>query len=182
MTFRDETTRRDDLVAVARIVRTRGRRGEVVAEMLTDFPDRFAELERLIAIMPGGEARRLELEESWFHQGRLILKFAGYDSIERAEELVGCELAVTEAECVPLGEGEFYEWQLEGCRVETVAGDQLGRVRAVWQTGGTPNLIVDDERRPGRDYLIPLAEEICVEIDTRRKLIRVDAPEGLLDL
>lgn len=172
----------DDLVAVARVARTRGTRGEVVADVLTDFPERFAGLQRLIAVAPGGERRVLVIESHWFHQGRLVLKFAGYDRIESAQQLVGCTLAVLETECVPLGEGEFYEWQLQDCRVETVTGEALGRVRAVWQTGGTPNLIIESERETGRDYLIPLAEEICVEIDVERKLIRVDAPEGLLEL
>lgn len=150
--------------------------------MLTDFPERFDGLERLIAIAPNGDLHALIVADHWFHQGRLVLKFVGYERIEAAQSLVGCTLAVPEAECVPLGEGEFYEWQLQGCRVETVAGEELGRVRAVWHTGGTPNLIVDSTREHGRDYLIPLAEEICIEIDVGRKLIRIDAPEGLLEL
>jgi len=89
-------------------------------------------------------------------------------------------LAVPESEAVELGEGEFYDWQLEGCRAETVEGRDLGTVREVLHTGGeAPVLVIRDER--GRENLVPLAESICVEIDTGRKLIRVDAPEGLLE-
>jgi 16S rRNA processing protein RimM len=170
----------EELVAVARAVRTRGLRGEVVAELLTDFPERFENLERLIAVAPDGERKTLMLEEHWFQRGRVVLKFAGYDSIETASALLGHEFAVTEAERVELPEDEFYDWELAGCRVETVAGESIGTVREVMRTGGVETLLVENERA-GCDHLIPLAEEICVEIDVERKLIRIDAPEGLLE-
>ena len=83
-------------------------------------------------------------------------------------------------EAVELEEGAYYDWQLEGCRVETVGGRQLGTVSEVLHTGGeAPVLVVRDAG--GRENLVPLAESICVGIDVGRKLIRVDAPEGLLE-
>src|SRR5438045_1408195 len=82
----------------------------------------------------------------------------------------GCALAVPESEAVELGEGEFYDWQLEGCRVETVEGRPVGTASKVLHTGGeAPVLVILD--RSGRENLVPLAESICVEIDTGRKLI-----------
>ena len=170
----------DELVAVAVAVRTRGLRGEIVADLLTDFPERFAGLENLIAVAPTGARTTLRLEEHWLQGGRIILKFAGYDSIETAATLVGYEFAVPEAERVELEEDEFYDWELEGCRVETVAGERLGVVREVLRTGGVEVLVVANDER-GREHLIPLAEEICVEIDIEGKLVRVDPPEGLLE-
>jgi 16S rRNA processing protein RimM len=172
-----------ELVAVARVVKVRGLKGEVVAEVLTDFPERFEGLEDLIAVAPPtGERRRLALESHWFQGGRVVLKFAGFDTPETARELVGLELAVPESEAVELEEGEFYDWQLEGCRAETVGGTQLGTVREVMRTGGeVPVLVIRDDAR-GREHLVPFAESICVEVDTDAKLIRVDAPEGLLDI
>ena len=170
----------DELVAVARAVRTRGLRGEVVAELLTDFPERFENLERLIAVAPNGERKALMLEEHWLQRGRIVLKFAGYDSIEAASALVGYEFAVPEAERVELPDDEFYDWELAGCVVETVEGQEVGIVREVMKTGGVEMLVVKNEGAE-RDHLIPLAEEICVEINVERKLIRIDAPEGLLE-
>ncbi len=169
----------EELVAVALVVRTRGLRGEVIAQLLTDFPERFDGLEQLIAVSPGGGRETFKLERHWFQKGRVVLKFAGVDSIEEAEALVGRELAVPERERVPLEDDEFYDWELQGCEVRTVEGEQLGRVTEVMRTGGVEMLAVKDER--GREYLIPLAEEICVEIDVERKRITVDAPEGLLE-
>jgi 16S rRNA processing protein RimM len=170
----------DELVAVAKAVRTRGLRGEIVADLLTDFPERFEGLEELIGVAPDGTRSTLKLEEHWFQGERVILKFAGYDSIEAASALIGYELAVLESERVELDEDEFYDWELIGCRVETIEGAKLGRVRDVLKTGGVEVLFVENEEL-GREHLIPLAETICVEIDIENKLIRVDPPEGLLE-
>ena len=170
-----------ELVAVARVAKVRGVRGEVAADLLTDFPERFEWLEKLVAVAPSGARRLLPLEEHWFHGGRVVLKFEGYDTPEASAELVGLELAVPESEAVELEEGEFFDWQLEGCRVETVEGQTLGTVSELLRTGGeAPVLVVKSEG--GREHLIPFAESICVEVDTEAKLIRVDAPEGLLEL
>ena len=169
-----------ELVIVARVAKPRGVRGEVAADLLTDFPERFDGLEELIAVFPGGRRARLALEGRWLHGGRVVLKFRGYDSPEESAALAGCELAVPESEAVELGDGEFYDWQLEGCRAETVGGRDLGTVREVLHTGGeAPVLVIRDETE--RENLVPLAESICVEIDIGAKLIRVDPPEGLLE-
>jgi 16S rRNA processing protein RimM len=169
----------EELIAVARVVKTRGVRGEVAAELLTDFPERFEGVEELIAVTPVGERRRLAVEESWLHGGRVVLKFAGFDTPEAAKELVGFELTVPAAEAVELEEGEFFEWQLKGCRVETVGGVALGTVAQVWNYGAAPVLVVRGEG--GREHLVPLAESICVEVNVEQKLIRVDPPEGLIE-
>ncbi len=176
----DEGLRDAELVAVARVVKTRGVRGEVAADLLTDFPERFRGLEELTAVAPGGKRSRLAVEGSWLHGGRVVLKFEGFDTPEDARALVGCELAVPESEAVRLEEGEFFEWQLAGCRVETVGGRALGTVAEVLHYGAAPVLVVRDDA--GREHLIPLAESICVEIDVAAKLIRVDPPEGLVEL
>jgi len=170
-----------ELVLVARVARPRGLKGEVACDLLTDFPERFDRLEEVIAVFPGGRRERLTLEGHWLHGDRVVLKLEGFDSPEASAALAGCELAVPESEAVELEEGEFYDWQLEGCRVETVEGVALGTVREVLHTGGeAPVLVIRDEAE--RENLVPLAESICVEIDVAAKLIRVDAPEGLLEV
>jgi 16S rRNA processing protein RimM len=169
-----------ELVLVAKVAKPRGLKGEVACDLLTDFPERFEGLEELIAVFPGGQRKRLKLEGHWLHGDRVVLKLEGFDSPEEASALAGCVLAVPESEAVELEEGEFYDWQLEGCRVETVEGREVGTVREVLHTGGeAPVLVILDEK--GRENLVPFAESICVEIDVDAKLIRVDAPEGLLE-
>lgn len=170
----------DDLIVVARVVKTRGLRGELVADLLTDFPERFENLESLIAVSPDGELRSLQIEEHWLHQHRIVFKFSGYDSPEGARDLVGFQLAVPESERVKLPGGHFYDWELAGCEVVNLAGENLGRVREVMRTGGVELLVV--EGRAVTEFLIPMAQDICVEIDVDKKVIRIDPPEGLLEL
>lgn len=170
-----------ELVSVARVAKVRGLRGEVAADLLTDFPERFEWLEELIAVNREGVRRALKLESHWFHGGRVILKFAGYDTPEASVALVGLELAVPESEAVELEEGEVYDWQLMNCRAETIDGQELGTVREVLHLGGDATVLVirDGDHQ---ERLVPFAESICVEVDIERQLIRVDAPEGLLEL
>jgi 16S rRNA processing protein RimM len=170
----------DDLIVVARVARTRGLRGEVVADLLTDFPGRFATLESVIGIGPDGSRRSLQIEEHWFQAKRIIFKFAGYDSIDEAKELAGFQLAVPESDRIELPKDQFYEWELAGCRVETTDGKSIGLVREVMRTGGVEILVVAGDE--GGEFLIPMAQEICVEVDLDKKLVRVDPPEGLLEL
>ena len=169
-----------DLILVARVVKSRGLRGEVAADLLTDFPERFEGLKTLIAIAPDGSRRSLAIEEHWFHGNRIVLKFSGYDSVDAAKELVGYALALPAAERVELPANQFYEWELAGCRVETIDGKPVGEVRDLMRTGGVEILVVDGDA--GREFLVPMAHDICVEIDVKNKLIRIDPPEGLLEL
>src|SRR5262252_1329725 len=150
-----------DLIVVAHIVKVRGLRGEVVADLLTDFPDRFEGLTSIIAVAQDGVRRSLQIEEHWFHGERLVMKFAGFDRIEEAKELVGSHLAVPSDERIELPADSFYDWELIGCRVETVAGAFVGEVREIMRPGGLELLSVVDES--GHDRLIPMAKEIVVE-------------------
>lgn len=170
----------DDLVVVARVARTRGLRGEVVADLYTDFPERFEGLEQVVAIAPDGSSRSLQIEEHWFHGNRIVFKFTGYDSIDAAKDLAGHQLAVPASERIELPADHFYEWELVDCRVEALDGKVIGQVREVMHTGGVEILVVAGDA--GREFLIPMAHDICVQVDIEGKLIRVDPPEGLLDL
>ena len=168
-----------ELVVIARAVKPRGLKGEIVAELLTDFPERFEDVEELVLVLPSGERRTGQLEDYWFQNDRVILKLAGYDDVDTAKELVGIEFAVPESERVPLPEDQYYDWELEGCTVK-VGDETIGKVQSVIRTGGTEILQIADEN--GKEQLVPLVDSIVVEIDTVGKLIVVDPPEGLLDL
>lgn len=168
----------DELVAIAKVVKPRALKGEVVADILTDFSERFDDLETVIAVMPDGVTRELKILDHWFQNGRVVLSFEGIDSVDSAEQLRGAEICVAESEAVELDESEYYDWQLAGCNVESVDGASLGTVIEVMRTGGTEILVVDGKVK---EYLIPFAEAICVEVDIENKLIKVDPPEGLLE-
>ena len=92
--------------------------------------------------------------------------------------MINAEICVPESEAVELEEDEFFDWQLQGCAVETLDGERIGTVSEVMRTGGTENLVVVNG---AKDFLIPFAETICTQVDVENKLIRVDLPEGLLE-
>jgi 16S rRNA processing protein RimM len=168
-----------DLIIVARAVRTRGLKGELVAELLTDFPERFESLEEVIAVSPGGEQQIVKLENYWFQNDRVILKIASFDDVETAKRLIGFDFAVPEADRVQLEANEYYDWELEGCAVSTVEGESLGIVSSVMKTGGTEILVVSDQEV---ERLVPLAASIVKDIDPAAKRILIDPPPGLLEL
>ncbi|MCI0389767.1 MAG: ribosome maturation factor RimM [Acidobacteria bacterium] len=169
----------DDLVSVARIARPQGHRGEVIADLLTDFPERFASLDRVYIKRADGRLLVLDLESSRTHKGRVALKFAGYDSINRAEELRDARVMVSRDRLIELPDDTYYDFDLIGCEVAGADGQQLGRVEEIKNYGAAPLLLVRDGKR---EHLIPLVLSICVEIDTEQKRIVVNPPEGLLDL
>jgi len=168
-----------DLVIIARAVKPRGLKGELIAELLTDFPERFEDLEELVLVSPGGERSVGRLESYWFQNDRVVLKVAGYDDVEAAKQLVGFQFAVPESERVQLPSDHYYDWELEGCTVK-VGSESIGKVQSVLRTGGTEILAIADDN--GKESLIPLVDSIVVEIDAAAKTIVVDPPEGLLDL
>jgi 16S rRNA processing protein RimM len=168
-----------DLVLIARAVKSHRLKGEVVAELLTDFPERFEDLDEVVIVSPGGEQKTGSIEDFWFQKDRVVLKLRGYDDVDAAKQLIGYEFAVPESDRVQLEEDEFYDWELEGCTVK-VGDESIGQVRSVMKTGGAEILVVSDES--GNERLVPLAASIVVAIDPAAKTILVDPPEGLLDL
>jgi 16S rRNA processing protein RimM len=172
----------DKFLAVARIVRPQGRRGEVVAEILTDFPQRFAELPRAYLENPGSQPQPVRVESVWRHKGRIVLKFSGVDSIDQANRLRGMHVLILREERMPLPAHQYYVWELEGCRVITArqgVTSEVGTVTDVEPTGGVDLLHV---ATPRGEVLIPLAQDICKRIDTAAKIIVIDPPEDLLEL
>lgn len=172
-------------LTLARIVRPWGRRGEVAAEILTDFPERLVALKE--AWLAGGEAGRpprpVEIRSCRIHLGQAILHFAGTDTISDAEKLRGLELRVPLADRAELPQDRHYLDDLIGCEVwEEGAQEPLGPVRDVENTGGPAESWLLNVATPRGELLIPLAAEICTRIDTAARRIEVRLPEGLLDL
>ncbi len=165
-------------VAIALLGKTRGNRGEITAMALSGKPERYEALREVYLLGPGAPgAERLEVEFTWFHQGVLVFKFRGVDSISDAERLVGSEVRVPIAERTPLEPGEFFQSELLGCQViDRRTGETLGLVEGWEDSGGAGLLEVEG------GLLIPFARSICVEIDPAARRIVVELPEGLKEL
>jgi 16S rRNA processing protein RimM len=158
---------------------TRGRQGEIKAEIYSSQPGRAERLHE-VKLQKGALTRLALIESVWHHGGVPVLKFAGIDCISDAEPWEHSEILVRSAELAQPEEGEFLHTDLIGCVVWDEDEDQpLGSVRGVQEFGSAPLLQVD---AGGREVLIPLARSICREIDVARKIIRAKLPEGLTEL
>ena len=175
------------------MLRPQGRRGEVLAELHTDFPERFEKRRNLSGLAPDGSRRELQLEEHWFHKGGVVLKFAGVESISDAGQLKGLELQVSGHDRAKLEAGAAYISEIAGCEVwVTGAAGQylLGMVAEVqFGAGEAPLLVVHKPtlslREQGgarEEILIPYAQEFIRNADFARRRIEMKLPEGLLSL
>jgi 16S rRNA processing protein RimM len=173
----------EPLVRLARIRRTQGRKGEVFADILTDFPEKFASRRNLRLVAADRQARQVELVHHWPHKGGIVLHFAGVDSISAAESLIGSFVAIPLTERAPLAADEIYIGDLIGCTLVDVAGPapvDLGTIEDVDRTAGpTPLLVVHGG---SGEILVPFANSYLRKIDLAAKRIEMALPEGLADL
>lgn len=192
-------------MVVAHILRPRGNKGEVAAELLTDFPERLTQLHEIYVGPAEGRnfpPRRVGLQSCWLdrnHPGQIVFHFEGCSSIGEAETLRGLHVLLPFEQRVSLPAGQYFVTDLIGCAVFELAQEGtpvssspcslatapalLGTVRDVQFTGediaGTPLLCVNTLKG---EMQIPLAEDICKRIDTVARRIEVALPEGLREL
>ncbi len=186
---------------MARILRSRGNKGEVAAELFTDSPDRLKTMRDYFLADGESAPRPVQLKSFWAdrnHPGFGVFHFDGVTSINQAEKLRGLEIQIPFEQRISLPVGSYFVTDLIGCSVfelssapQAVASPPcslaeapslLGKVRDVYFPGesqpGTPLLSVDTN---SGEFLIPLAEDICTRIDTAARRIEVLLPEGLRD-
>jgi 16S rRNA processing protein RimM len=174
---------------LAHLVRPQGRHGEVLADILTDFPERFSERKRLFLIASEKDAssaarnrppREIILENHWLHKGRIVFKFAGIDSINDADTLRGFDVAIPASERAPLDDGAVYISDLIGCElVDRASGENaIGRVVNVDREASL--LVV--ESTGGAELLIPFTRAYLEKMDIGAKRIEMRLPSGLLEI
>ena len=183
-----ETPEQAEWVWLARIRRPQGRKGEVFADILTDFPEKFAERRQLwlLADSASTAPRELELIAHWLHKGGIVLHFAGTDSISAAETLAGLTVAIPPADRAPLAEDEVYIADLVGCTLYDVAKADapvlIGQIEAVDRSAGPVALLAVRSANSAEEILIPFAKSYLRTIDLAGKRVEMALPEGLTNL
>lgn len=163
-------------LAVGKIVSAVGLRGAVKAQVMTDFPDRFGLLR---TVYLGDELAPYQLRSFELRKNgrQVVLCFQECDDRDQAERLRGKFVWIPREEAMPLPEGHYYVHQVLGLEVETEEGESLGLLHEVLFTGGNDVYIVTDG---GREILIPVLEDVVLEVNlTVRKMV-VRLPDGLL--
>jgi 16S rRNA processing protein RimM len=185
-------------IVLAHLLRPQGRKGEVLAELFTDFPERFESQRRVFLAAPGftggeAEARQAEVVAFWLpvgkNEGRVVLQFAGVDTISDAERIAGLEVLVPHEERLPLDDESVYISELIGCTVYD-GRKAVGVVEdvqfAMTADGGrrledaAPLLAVTSPE--GDEVLVPFAKAFLVSVDTEAKRIEMKLPEGLIEV
>jgi len=169
------------LFTVGKIVNTHGIRGELKIVSQTDFPEnRFKKGSTLVIYHPDrGDTVTITVEGARQHKGMYIVKFAGYNNINDVEKFKGMLLKVREQDLSELDEGEYYYHQIIGCRVITDEGEPLGTVSEILSPGANDVWIV--ERAEGKPVLLPVIDDVILNIDIENRQITVHLMEGLLD-
>ena len=163
---------------VGRVAKPHGVHGDVLVDILTDFPERLADD---VEFGLGGDDGELELHQVHrvrYHKGRWLLSIKGIRDRAAIEGLRGLYVFLPEQSLDQLPEGYFYEHHLVGLECRAEDGSALGEVVGVDPGAGQTRLVV---RRGRREYLVPYVPEIVREVDLERGFVRLDPPPGLLD-
>lgn len=185
-------------IVLAHLLRPQGRKGELLAELFTDFPERFKNQRRVFLATPGfdgdeTEARAAEVITFWLpggkNEGRVVLQFAGIETISDAETIAGLDVIIPREERLSLEGESVYISELIGCTVYD-GSKQIGVVEdvqfAMTADGGrrlddaAPLLAVASVE--GDEILIPFAKAFLVRVDTEAKRIEMTLPEGLVEV
>jgi len=167
----------EEYISIGKILNTQGNRGAVRILPLTDYPERFNQMDRVMVSI-NGLMRELLIEESYPYKKFIIIKFKEIQDMSAAEELKGGLLVVTRDELMPLPEGSFYIFDLIGINVFDSGGRFLGKINDVIQTGSNDVYLVESGAKP---MLIPALKEVVREVDLAGRRMVVKLPEGLLD-
>jgi 16S rRNA processing protein RimM len=160
-------------LVIGRILGPHGTKGEVQVEILTDFPERFDELE---TVYLGEELQAVELEGCRRHGSRALLKLVGYESRDEATKLRGQLVQVPIGDAVLLENDEYYLYEIVGLEVLTIEGERLGRVAEVIETGSNDVYVVRDG---DQEILIPALSDVVTRVDLDAGQIEVRLPRGL---
>jgi 16S rRNA processing protein RimM len=192
------TRRAPSWVVLAQLLRPQGRKGELLAELLTDFPERFEAQKRVYLAKPefdgqAAEAREAEVVSHWLpvgrNEGRIVLGFAGIDSISAAETIAGLDVIIPAEERQALDDDSEFISDLIGCRLydgETAVGVVADVQFATTADGSrrleeaAPLLVVDGEA--GDQILVPYAKAFLVGVDIEARRIEMRLPAGLVEL
>ena len=185
-------------IVLAHLLRPQGRKGEVLAELFTDFPERFEEQTRVFLAASGfageeSEARAAEVVAFWLpvgkNEGRIVLQFAGIDTISDAEAVAGLDVIVPREERRPLDDDSVYISELVGCTVYdgATAVGVVEDVQFATTADGARRLtdaapLLEITSLEGDEILIPFVKAFLVAVDTEAKRIEMKLPEGLIEV
>jgi 16S rRNA processing protein RimM len=166
------------LIIIGKAVKPFGVKGEMKIEPMTDFPERFRGLRRVYLVSPAGREIVCDVRSVRYAGETPVLLFDGYDSPEKARSLNGWFVKLPEEEAIPLPEGTYYWFELIGMEVVSEAGEKLGTIVDIFETGSNDVYVL---KRGRKETYIPATREVIRQVDKQAKRMTIRVPEGLLE-
>ncbi|MEB3101192.1 ribosome maturation factor RimM [Ferviditalea candida] len=169
------------MYTVGRIVNTHGIRGETKVISSTDFPELRFEKGSVLHILQPGErvpAATVEVERARMQKNTYIVKFKQFDNINDVEKFKGALLKITASQQAELPQNEYYFHEIVGCKVLTEDGEELGTVSEILTPGANDVWVV--QRPAGKPVLLPVIDEVVLNVDVQNRKITVHLMEGLI--
>lgn len=166
-----------ELISIGRIIGTHGYRGLLKLRPLSDFPERFKLLEKVI-LDTGQKQREVGIESCQNYKREILIKLAGIDNLELARELQGAMIKIPPDQLYPLPEGYYYHFQLLGLQVEDVERGSLGEIKDILETGANDVYVIESQEHG--EILIPAIKEVILAIDLEHNQMQVRLLPGLI--
>lgn len=165
----------EEYFIIGQVLTTQGNKGEVRVLPLTDFPERYLELKTILLDLKEGLVE-VGLERVSYHKQFVILKLAGYDSMDEAEKLRNIYIKIKPEEGVDLPEGHYFIRDIIGLEVFTLEGELLGQIEDVLQLSSNDIYVV---KKGKKEILIPAIKDVVKEINIEKRKMLIDPLEGL---
>lgn len=166
------------LITIGKARKTHGVKGEIKIDPLTDHPERFKGLRRVYLTSPSGASRECVVRSVRYMDGSPVVLLEGYETPEKARELNGWLLQVPQEETVPLPDGQYYWFELIGMEVLSEAGEKLGRIVDIFETGSNDVYVM---KAGSKEIYLPATREVIRQVDRAAKRMVIHVMEGLLE-
>jgi 16S rRNA processing protein RimM len=167
----------ESLLKIGKIVGTHGLSGDLKVWLKSGDPDLLLTAKQINLYLPTGEMLNVNISRQILHKGRILLRLQGYDSIDRAEQLIGSQILLAENVLPELDDDEYYWGQLEGLQVIDRERGTIGQLQKLISTAAHDTYVV--QGRFG-EVLIPAVQQFILKIDLEKQVIYVDLLEGLI--
>ena len=166
------------LITIGKVLKPHGVKGEIKIEPLTDYPERFRDLRRLFLTSPHGQSKECAVRSARYAGVNPLLLLEGYDTPEKVRTIAAWLLQIPEEEAVPLPEGRYYWFELMGMDVVTEAGEKLGRIVDIFETGSNDVYVVKSGKK---EIYLPALKQVIRQVDRAAKRMVIHVVDGLLE-
>lgn len=168
----------DDMLRIGVVTKPHGLKGEVKVYPTTSDPERFKDCDE-VYLVTKKDVLTLHVTGVKYFKNQVILKFKEYDRIEDVEAYHNCDLMVTRDQAIELEEGEYFLYDVPGCKVYDEDENEIGEVTDVLETGANPVFVI--KTTDGKEVLFPVIDDCILSVDIANRRVNAHIMEGLME-